>query len=127
MPTESHESVTDIAGQSAVDTWEATSLDAPYSASWQWRLNTVFIRGINLSSSRSSWRRRREEEEGRKKDSKKKKEKKNKHWNKCVLFPNSNFNFLAQNPEQVWKEHAPQLLYMSQQQNYPTVKNNMQE
>jgi hypothetical protein len=31
---ESHESVTDIDIQSAVDTWEVTSLDAPYSASW---------------------------------------------------------------------------------------------
>jgi hypothetical protein len=41
-----------------------------------------------------------------------------KHWNKCVLFPNSNSNFLAGNPEQAWKEHALQLLYMSQQQNY---------
>jgi len=33
MPTESHESVIDTAVQSAVDTSEATSLDAPYSAS----------------------------------------------------------------------------------------------
>jgi len=53
MLTESHESVTDTAVQSAVDTWEATWLDAPYSASWQWRLNAMFIRGINLSSSRT--------------------------------------------------------------------------
>lgn len=33
MPIESHESVTDTAVQSAVDTWQATLLDAPYSAS----------------------------------------------------------------------------------------------
>jgi len=47
----------------------------------------VFIRGINLSSSRSSWRRRREEEEGRKKDSKKKKEKKTNTETSVFCFP----------------------------------------
>jgi hypothetical protein len=76
-------SVTDTAVQSAVDTWEATLLDAPYSASWQWRLSNVFIWGTNWSSRKSCC----------KTHTHKEKKTHRKHWNKCVLFPNSDFNF----------------------------------